>query len=334
MAGGRAPEQREIEALEHRIGKYAKEPADERFLSELNDYLGAREQELYKDLPVEFPFVFVVGAPRSGTTLLSQLLAYCLDVGYITNVAARFWRAPVHGVRLSRLITGSVHDLAFASDYARTPSPGGIHEFSYFWSRWLHKHSFDDIVHARAREDAIDWDGLRLTLANVQSEFQAPLVAKNIHGSHHAARLSEALDGNVMWVLIERDPLDVAVSILEARRRYYGDPSRWWSYVPPEYPLLEGLPYQAQISGQVHYLGRFYERLLAESGEERSLRVTYAELCADPKAVLERVGDRMHETFGHRPTIRREPPDTFTFREYRNRDTEKRMFEGLMKGFG
>jgi ABC-type oligopeptide transport system ATPase subunit len=45
---------------------------------------------------------FIVGLPRSGTTLLSQLLAYSLDAGYTTNFAARFWLAPVHGLRLGR----------------------------------------------------------------------------------------------------------------------------------------------------------------------------------------------------------------------------------------
>jgi hypothetical protein len=60
--------------------------------------------------------VFVLGVPRSGTTLTSQLLAYCLDAGYVNNAAARFWLAPVHGIRLARLIAGDRGERSFRSD--------------------------------------------------------------------------------------------------------------------------------------------------------------------------------------------------------------------------
>ena len=39
---------------------------------------------------------------------------------------------------------------------------------------------------------------------------------------------------------VERDPLDAAVSILDARRKHYDDPRAWWSYVPLEYDQLRG----------------------------------------------------------------------------------------------
>ena len=314
-----------VEAVRERVGPYAKDLDEERFLGELNDYLEPRERELYEDVPVEHPFVFVIGAPRSGTTLLSQLLAYCLDVGYVTNVAARFWRAPVHGLRLSRIIAGEPREVPFASDYARTPSPLGIHEFGYFWSGWLHKKSFADIVEAKAREDEIDWDGLRLTLTNMQAEFGRAFVAKNILGSHHAVRLQEIL-GKVLFVLIERDPLDAAVSILDARVRYYGDPNRWWSYVPPDYPRLENLDWPAQIAGQVHYLGRFYDRVLAEVGEKSALRVRYADLCASPAGVLAGVVEQLAAAYGSRPALRGQPPESFSFRAYTHRDGDKETF--------
>ena len=73
----------------------------------LNEYLRPRELELYRDREIEHALVFVVGLPRSGTTLLTQVLAYCLDAGYVNNFAARFWLAPVHGLRLSRLMRGT-----------------------------------------------------------------------------------------------------------------------------------------------------------------------------------------------------------------------------------
>jgi LPS sulfotransferase NodH len=315
----------EIEARGHRIGTYAKDASDEEFLAALNEYLEPRERERYEDIAIAHPFVFVVGAPRSGTTLLSQLLAYCLDVGYVTNVAARFWRAPLHGIRLSRVLVGAGVERPFESDYARTPSLGGIHEFGYFWTSWLQKLTFDDVVDAESREGDIDWRGLRLTLANVQRQFDRPMVAKNVLGAHHARRLTETL-GKVLWVVIERDRLDTAVSILDARVRYYGDATRWWSYVPPEYRRLEGLGTHDQIAGQIHYLDRFYRRVLGELDEAVTLRVRYADLCGDPVSVLERVAARVGAVFGETPAVTCGPPPSFPFRQYADRAEDKAAF--------
>ena len=308
-----------------RKGAYVKDESAERFLEQLNDYLAPRELDLYEDREIEHSFVFVLGLPRSGTTLLSQLLAYCLDAGYVNNFAARFWRAPVHGIRLARLIAGEAEEPSFESHYARTKSLLDIHEWGYFWRFWLRKHSFDDVVHAREREEDIDWAGLRLSLANVQHEFGKPFVAKNMLGAYHLPRLRREL-GPVLYVLIERDELDAAVSILDARRKYYDDPRAWWSYIPPEYPQLKDLDEWEQIAGQVHYLARFYDQALAEVGEDAVVRVTYEQLARDPAGVLAAVAERAGAG------IRQRPPAEFPFRTHADRAEDKERFAALLEG--
>lgn len=315
-----------------RRGAYVKEAGDEGFLEGLNEHLAPRERELYGDYAIEHPLIFVVGAPRSGTTLLSQLLAYCLDVGYVDNFTARFWLAPVHGLRLSKLIVGGPQPGAFESEYARTSRPTDIHEFGYFWRHWLHKHTFDDVVAAAEREDEIDWAGLRLTLANMQHELGRPLVAKNMLGAYHMPRLRREL-GKVVFVCIERDPLDACVSILDARRTYYSDPDTWWSYVPVEYPQLKDLDHWQQIAGQVHYLGAAYDRDLAAVGADAVVRVSYEELCSDPAGVLERVASTATSAYGGEIAVREQPPAAFPFRAYTDRDADKARFAELLAGF-
>jgi len=309
-----------------RHGQYAKDPGAEHFLERLNEYLHPRELELYGDFDVEHTFVFVVGLPRSGTTLLTQVLAYCLDAGYVNNFAARFWLAPVHGLRLARLIAGDAGPVSFESDYARTRSLLDIHEFGYFWRFWLKKETFDDVVHAREREGEIDWNGLRRTLANVQHELGKPLVAKNMLGAYHMPRLREVL-GRVLFVYVERDPLDICVSILDARRKYYDDPRTWWSYIPAEYPLLKDRDEWEQVAGQVHYLGRYLERELRAVGEDAVVRVTYEQLVGEPAAVLEAVAARAGAA------VAQPPPKSFSFRSHADRAEERARFEALLERF-
>ena len=315
-----------------RQGAYVKEASDEGFLEGLNAYLEPRERELYRDYAIDQPLIFVVGAPRSGTTLLSQLLAYCLDVGYIDNFTARFWLAPVHGIRLSRLITGGPQPGAFESEYARTSRPTDIHEFGYFWRRWLNKHTFDDVVQAAQHEDEIDWAGLRLTLANIQHEFGRPLVAKNMLGAYHMPRLRREL-GKVLFVCIERDPLDACISILDARRKYYSDPDAWWSYVPVEYPQLKDL----RPLGADRRPGALPGRLLRpRAGGGRRRRGGARELPgavrrpreASSAALLPRQRRRTAAEIA----VRAEPPASFPFRTYTDRDADKARFAELLAG--
>jgi hypothetical protein len=309
---------------------YAKNVGDETFLRALNERLASVERELYVECDIEHPFLFVVGLPRSGTTLLSQLLAYCLDVGYVDNFAARFWLAPVHGLRLGRILLGGDKAAAFESDYARTRDLRGIHEFGYFWRHWLRKETFGDVVRSRELEGTIDWDGLRLTLANVQRELGKGYVGKNMLGAYHTARLSEVL-GKVLWVYIERDPLDVCVSILDARRKHYHDPRAWWSYVPLEYDRLEGLDEWQQVAGQVHYLQRLYESALTALGD-RAFRTTYGDLCRHPGTLLEAISARSESLFGEAFAISGPPPASFPVRRHEGRDEEKERFSQLLAG--
>jgi len=39
-----------------------------------------------------YPPIFIVGAPRSGSTLLYQLLAYYYNFSYFTNYSSLFYR--------------------------------------------------------------------------------------------------------------------------------------------------------------------------------------------------------------------------------------------------
>src|SRR6056297_1827548 len=133
----------------YRKGSYKKNEKQENFLEDFNQYLFKKEINEYVDYPVKHPFLFVIGAPRSGTTLLTQLIANSFDISYINNLIARFYLAPLHGIRFSNTVLGDVRGSNFISDYARTNRLNEIHEFGYFWRYWLNKNTFDDITYSK-----------------------------------------------------------------------------------------------------------------------------------------------------------------------------------------
>lgn len=315
-----------------RVDAYAKDEQAENFLLEMNRLLMERERALYKNYVIEHPFLFVFGAPRSGTTLLTQLIAASLDVGFINNLMARFWLAPLHGIRLSLHVLGTDRKITFQSHYARTAAITDIHEFGYFWRYWLKKESTRGVTHAREMEAEIDWQGLRMTLANIQNEFGRAMVFKNIFGSYHLRKMREVL-GKVIYIYIERDPLDTAISILDARKKYYTDLNTWWSYMPVEYDLLKDRDYWEQIAGQVYFLRRYYRKRLRENAADISVEIDYETLCRQPLDVLNRIRELAFQQYGSELPITTPPPQPFPFRTYNERQEEKVKFQQLLEKF-
>lgn len=266
--------------------RFHKDPDDEAFLRRLNLHLAPLETATYKELDECLPTLHVVGVPRSGTTLATQLLASHLDVGYISNFIAAFWRAPVHGIRLSRKLLGQRGPSSFASEFGRTKGLTEPHEFGYFWRDLL---AYDEPLEKDAKEEeAIDWARVRRVLLNVTEAFGRPVVFKTFHVSWHARRLHRELP-RTCFLRIRREPIDSALSLLRMRREFLGSEERWASFRPAEYRWLKDRPFDEQVAGQVHYLERSIDRELSEIPRTNLLDVDYPDLCADPPGVLEAV---------------------------------------------
>jgi len=230
------------------------------------------------------PVVFVIGAPRAGTTLLAQAITYCYSAGYITNLAARFWGAPLVGIELSHAVLGydAPRDMGrdfFRSHYGSTRGAGGLHEFGYFWKGWM------DPRGDRQIERRCLWEMCGY-VAMIQNRLGRPLVMKGALPALYAPSVTAVLGKeNVRWVYIERgDTVGNCLSILDARRAYFGRDDAWFGYDRPglrgdlEYSTKMLTPYE-QIAGQVLELRQYYGRFATNT-------VLLAQLCTEPEAAL------------------------------------------------
>ena len=317
---------------QYRKGAYKKDEQAENFLEDFNRHLLDKEINEYQDYPVKLPFLFVIGLPRSGTTLLTQLLAHTFNISYINNLAARFFLTPLHGIKFSRIVLGDKRISDFQSDYARTHNLHDIHEFGYFWRYWLNKHTFDDIVQAKEKESEIDWAGVKKVLSTLQHETGRPFVFKNIYGSYHMPKFAELLEKSI-FIFIERDELDTAVSILNARKKYNTDLNTWWSYQPLEYNKIKHLDYWSQIAGQIHYLRQFYLEEMEHLPGKNRLKVSYQQMCEHPKGVIDQIREKCKEHDGYDIPLENEPPEYFHFSQYRQAEEEKKIFREKLDKF-
>ncbi len=292
-----------------RLSAYRKDATLEAALLELNDVLAGHEPDPPADLEPA-PHLFVFGLPRSGTTLVHQALAWGLGVGYVTNVMARFWLAPHAGAVVSRAVLGDARDGSFVSDYGKSGGAAGGHEFAYFWQRHLGIEDVADLLDFSGESAKADWAELATAVARIRAVLDRPLLFK----TNYAAQFLPAFARTFpmpLFVHVVRDPVSVGLSILEARRRYYGDVGTWWATYPPAYEELAQLSPVEQVAGQVAGLREAYADQIAKAPQELTIEIAYEDLCRDPTATVERVRERCHEVHGTAPDRLNQLPASF-----------------------
>ena len=270
------------------------------FLRQMQEGLEQLESRLRRgDVRERHATLFVLGLPRSGTTLLTQLIAGGLGVACTNNLVARFWRTPLVGCRLSRIVLGDAGPSQFASNDGIGSEPASPHEFSWFWHRLIHMdtgHPSDYRPHEAAKR--IDWDAVRLELVNIAAVFGRPVVYKPLElVGFHMRAFAECLPYSV-FIYIERSSQDVARSLAQGRLRHFNDLNTWWSSYPLEYSELRSQPFATQIAGQVHYLREMYRRGLAALPQSRVCVLQYEDLCRQPRTALQHIADVVRATSG------------------------------------
>lgn len=316
-----------------RTAGYRKDEKSEDFLVNLNDALLALELDLVEQNQKDqnFPLIFVYGCPRAGTTLTTQLIARGLQVGYMNNLSARFWKAPNVGVKLSHQILGRERKVETFSHFGQTDGLNNVHDFGYFWRKWLHMENVDSVCEVESEKNKIDWTALSLVTNSLKHEFQSPVVMKNILGAHHFSSLNQNL-GPIIWVRITRDEIDNAISIVNAREKFYDDRDVWWSCAPPEFHQLAGLSWNEQISGQVYYLNKFYDSLRSQPSSNRIIEFNYQKLCSNPEALLHEIISKAEGLYNFKISMSGEKIEPLEQREYRDhpdRETLRLSFKAI-----
>lgn len=279
------------ESLSKSITKGANYPMVKRgkLLQQINELLAPLEQQQIAQFNTpRLPVIFVIGAPRCGHTLLSQLLASSGAFCYINNFTARFWLAPFLGAKLSLAlgIDTESDGEGFVSNYGRTTGWNDPHEFGNFLRRWI---KFSDSHRAERGylEPSVAANFAR-EVAAIETIYNRPLMLRNIIYGLNIDVLYSVFPNSV-YVVCRRDPLYQAQSILLARISVLGNREEWWSLRPKEYTLLQSSPYDEQIAGQIFYSYKGIKQGMEKIPSGRILKINYSDLCSQPKNEVRRI---------------------------------------------
>lgn len=262
-------------------------------LDRLNGYLAHLPTD--RAVTTGRPIVMILGVPRSGTTLISQLLAKIGAFSYPSNLISRFYKAPHVGALIQELLFNPDYDYkgelslspvvgGLTSDVGKTRGPLEPHEFWFFWRRFF---TFPDIpvIEADFIRQA-DFQGFATAVQGFGDVFGKPVSLKALIINPYVAAFGRAMP-EARFVHIRRDPIENMRSLLAIRRRYFGDESIWFSFKPVAFDRLAYQSPERQVAGQVLLLNRMIEAGFAELPPHQTHIVDYSDLCDKPQRVIQ-----------------------------------------------
>ena len=241
----------------------------------------AARWEHFEERDVEIPQILIVGLPRTGTTMVSQVLTQQLDVSYFPNASAIFPSAPIWA---SQRFAGDFKSAPTTTKnfYGSTVGLRGISDGFHIWNRWFGGHRYcvdrtpDDDEVVQLQQFFATWGGV----------FQKPLLNKNNRNVDAIARLAEYLP-NAVFVVVGRDDAMTVQSLLQARRFVQGTDSAGWGLFSDSFHK-ESDPIKS-ICKQVVFASRRMEEQLSHVSQERVVRFRYEKFCDSPMSALERI---------------------------------------------
>ena len=260
-----------------------------------NDFLravnGALESQLeYVRAGQRFPSFFVIGSPRSGTTLLTQVLTFLTDVRYIDNLSAAFWAAPEVGALLSNKL---IKQRAFSgvSTFGRTKDVSEPHEFGAFWRKYL---DYPDT--AQIANHSVRWGPLLERLDNISDALNGPVLYKVFQLAWHLAEF-HAQRPDTRWIRLTRDEAHNVQSIMRYREALGIDDAQWASVKPLASAPFDAAPALVKCASQVVFINRWIDEQLAKIPRESYVEVTLEALCADPEETVAGIGHFLGVSF-------------------------------------
>jgi hypothetical protein len=236
------------------------------------------------------PILFVIGAQRSGTTVLTQMLATLYRVSYASNLIARFWRAPYLGALVSKSLKLDEQPMEFRSDFGATLGASGPHEFSYFWRHWFPGCAQD----AKPMElPEVQATLLKKHFAAWQSISEEPLLFKNLLEVVPNIHVLAKIFPTAIFLNIQREDLYVVQSTLESRKSYGGDYQNWFGVKPSNFEEIMKEPNPlVQVVKQVHYLKKEIEESLSRLPDDRYINISYEDLIDSPEKTIESIDSK------------------------------------------
>ncbi|MEQ8525113.1 sulfotransferase [Gracilimonas sp.] len=249
--------------------------------------------------------VWIIGAPRSGTTLTYQLFCSFFKTSYLTNRVAERYRIALISRFFERIFfSKSLNPKSFKSKFGKTHSPNDPHEGGAFF------YQFFPVEEPSAESLGINKRKKFRKLIQRLAYPSELFVSKNTVHSLRIKALADAFpESQFIWVT--RDKADTAYSILKARVSQKIDTKEWWGVKPPGWQERIGLTEKKRVLWQISEVETIIEKDLMKTNRP-FFKVSYKDVCEKPHKVMNEIA----KEFGLNDYISKDDdfiPDSFNY---------------------
>jgi hypothetical protein len=233
----------------------------------------------------ELPLVFILGSPRTGSTLIYQLIINFFDFFYFSNfVNDYFAEYPIIGTALDLQLNS--HPLInYESAYGKTKGRFGPSEASLVFKNWFGGEHPAQTCSTEVLPGKVAH--FTLTIKSIYKMTGQPILTKNAWNCFRIKAMT-SLFPNIHFIWIRRDIRQSALSDLEARYRR-GSPYTWNSATTANYQEIQQRPYWEQVVEQQYEYNKSIGVDLKRFSRRQYLELWHEDLCDRPEEELAKI---------------------------------------------
>lgn len=217
--------------------------------------------------------IFIVGAPRSGSSILWQLIAKYYRIVYISNFMALFpsrmskifcltWQSILNYNKIKHSQYGYISGL-------NSPNEAGALMDLWFDNK-LNQHQILSI---------------RNTVARISKMAKSPFVFKNLNNSIRIENILKIFP-DAKFIYLKRNYKDNVKSLLNARKQIHNDLSKWWSVTPKNWKRISMKSPEEQVDWQIKQINNQIELDLWAKNNPQWIKINYENLCVHTEDCL------------------------------------------------
>ncbi len=222
-----------------------------------------------------YPPVFIIGLPRSGTTLFYQLITNYYDVAYITNFENKHYKSPIIAYFLSKVLKKNKKHNSFTSKYGYSSSAFAPSEAGKVWSKWFDKKQAYVQLDSFSHKSRTNFYTFITAWTNIAKK---PLVIKNLRFGQRIKLIKE-LFPNSLFIIVKRNPFFTLQSVYLSRNNMVEDLKDWCTN-------NKGLCSEDKLILAYNILNQIketFDKDLKLFTKDRILELNYEDLCDNPQ---------------------------------------------------
>lgn len=244
------------------------------------------------EAPLPHRPVFILGAPRCGSTLTYQTLASTLDVSYFSNRHCFWFGAPWLVELLSDAPSKFRQNPVFQSRHGFTEGWYAPSECAEYWYRFFRR--FPPYISGE-EVNPKSMNQFRASFHAFLKVSQKPFLVKNLYSVLRLEPLLQTFP-EAVFLVIHRNPKDIAHSILKARQRKFGNYNEWFSLETPGFEDLKTEPPEVQVAEQIRSTYRLIDEAEEQFQDTPFLHFNYEDFCKNPDKKISDITDFLRKS--------------------------------------